>query len=140
MIQMRIVGCGLELSRDAAVPQSPARTRCAHPQLSLGRAYDNASGNDNNPEDYQNKDFNWGPSDFDRTHVLVGTWTWQMPFFSDADEPCGIVQGVGAETGRRAISRSAPLTDDGQQHRSSSDTRIWLAIHTAVTQRIDSST
>ena len=51
----------------------------------LGRAYDNASGNGDNPEDYQNKDFNWGPSDFDRTHILVGTWTWQMPFFRGAE-------------------------------------------------------
>ena len=79
----------------------------------LGRAYDNASGNGDNPEDYQNKDFNWGPSDFDRTHILVGTWTWQMPFFRDDRNIVGRVLGGWEISGIGRYQSGAPLTVTG---------------------------
>jgi hypothetical protein len=78
----------------------------------LGRAYDNASGNGDNPEDYQNKDFNWGPSDFDRTHVFVGTWTWQIPFL-DPYEGVGRVLGGWELSGIVRLQSGAPLTITG---------------------------
>jgi hypothetical protein len=87
--------------------QGPLRATLSY---TLGRAYDNASGNGDNPEDYQNKDFNWGPSDFDRTHVFVGTWTWQMPFFSDPTTLAGKTIGGWELSGIMRYQTGAPLT------------------------------
>jgi hypothetical protein len=75
----------------------------------LSRSYDNANSNSANPEDYQNKDFNWGPSDFDRTHILVGTWTWQLPFFRQ-QEGVGRVLGGWEVSGIGRFQTGAPLT------------------------------
>jgi hypothetical protein len=75
----------------------------------LSRAYDNASGNGDNPEDYLNKDYNWGPSDFDRKHVLVGTWTWLLPFFKD-QKGMGRVLGGWEVSGIGRYQSGAPLT------------------------------
>jgi len=63
----------------------------------LSRSYDHSNTNGAEPEDYPNLDFNWGPSDFDRTHIVVGTWTWQLPFFRDQE-------GVGRFLGGWEIS------------------------------------
>jgi hypothetical protein len=76
----------------------------------LGRAYDNASGNNDNPEDYQNKDYNWGPSNFDRTHILVGTWTWQLPFFRQGTGTISRVLGGWEISGISRYQSGAPLT------------------------------
>jgi hypothetical protein len=78
----------------------------------LGKAEDNASGNGDNPEDYLNKDFNWGPSDFDRKHVLVGTWTWQLPFFRE-QKGAGRVLGGWEISGIGRYQTGAPLTVTG---------------------------
>ncbi|PYQ44677.1 MAG: hypothetical protein DMF77_06710 [Acidobacteria bacterium] len=78
----------------------------------LSRAYDNASGNGDNPEDYLNKDYNWGPSDFDRTHILVGTWTWQLPFFKD-EKGVGRVLGGWEISGIGRYQSGAPITIQG---------------------------
>jgi len=75
----------------------------------LSRAYDNASGNGDNPEDYLNKGYNWGPSDFDRTHVLVGTWTWQLPFFKQ-QTGLGRVLGGWELSGIGRYQSGAPIT------------------------------
>jgi hypothetical protein len=75
----------------------------------LSRAFDNASGNGDNPEDYLNKDYNWGPSDFDRTHVLVGTWTWLVPFFKD-QKGVGRVLGGWEISGIGRYQSGAPIT------------------------------
>jgi len=75
----------------------------------LSRALDNASGNGDNPEDYLNKDYNWGPSDFDRTHVLVGTWTWQVPVFKEGNG-IGRVLGGWEISGIARYQTGAPLT------------------------------
>jgi len=47
----------------------------------LSKAIGNVSGNGDNPEDGFNKEFNTGPLSFDRRHALVGTFTYQVPFF-----------------------------------------------------------
>jgi hypothetical protein len=78
----------------------------------LGRASDNASGNGDNPEDYTNKAYNWGPSDFDRKHVLVGTWTWMLPFFKD-EKGIGRVLGGWEVSGIGRFQTGAPLTIQG---------------------------
>jgi hypothetical protein len=75
----------------------------------LSRARDNASGNGDNPEDYLNKDYNWGPSDFDRKHVIVGTWTYQIPFFREG-KGVGRVLGGWEVSGIGRYQTGAPLT------------------------------
>jgi len=75
-----------------------------------GRSYDNGSGNGDNLEDYQNKDFNWGPSNFDRPHIFVGTWTWQMPFFTDQTKILGKTLGGWEFSGIVRVQSGAPLT------------------------------
>jgi hypothetical protein len=75
----------------------------------LSRAYDNASGNGDDPEDYLNKGYSWGPSDFDRTHILVGTWTWQLPFFRE-EKGLGRVLGGWEISGIGRYQSGPPLT------------------------------
>ena len=79
----------------------------------LGRAYDNASGNGDNPEDYQNKDFNWGPSSFDRTHIFVGTWIYSLPFFREDRGVLGHVLGGWEISGITRYQTGGPLTITG---------------------------
>jgi len=78
----------------------------------LSRSYDHSNTNNTNPEDYPNLDFNWGPSDFDRTHVIVGTWTWQLPFFRSEDG-VGRVLGGWEISGIGRFQSGAPLTVTG---------------------------
>ena len=111
-IQMRISdadssyhGLQLFLSRR----QGSLRTTLSY---TLGRAYDNGSGNGDNPEDYQNKDFNWGPSNFDRRHILVGTWTWQIPFLRE-QRLIDRVLGGWELSGIVRMQSGAPLTVTG---------------------------
>jgi Carboxypeptidase regulatory-like domain len=75
----------------------------------LGASNDNASGNGDNPEDYLNQDYNWGPSNFDRRHILVGTWTWELPIFRD-QTGIGRVLGGWAVSGIYRYQTGAPLT------------------------------
>jgi hypothetical protein len=75
----------------------------------LSRAYDSASGNGDDPEDYLNKSYNWGPSEFDRTHALVGTWTWQLPFFK-GEKGVGRVLGGWEISGIGRYQTGPPLT------------------------------
>jgi hypothetical protein len=78
----------------------------------LSRARDNGSGNGDNPEDYQNKDYNYGPSDFDRPHILVGTWTWRLPFFKDG-KGAGRVLGGWEFSGIGRYQSGSPMTVTG---------------------------
>jgi hypothetical protein len=75
----------------------------------LSRSKDHSNSNGTNPEDYPNRDYNWGPSDFDRTHVVVGTWTWELPFFRE-DNAVGRVLGGWEVSGIGRFQSGAPLT------------------------------
>ena len=78
----------------------------------LSRSRDNGSGNGDNPEDFQNKKFNEGPSDFDRPHILVATWTWTLPFFKD-EKGIGRVLGGWEISGIGRLQSGAPITITG---------------------------
>jgi hypothetical protein len=78
----------------------------------LGKAEDNGSGNGDNPEDYKNKDFNWGASDFDRRHIVAGTWTWRVPFFKE-EKGIGRVLGGWEFSGIGRFQSGAPMTVNG---------------------------
>lgn len=43
------------------------------------KALTDASGFDENPEDYQNRRYNYGPASYDRRHVFVTTYTYRFP-------------------------------------------------------------
>src|SRR5260370_5643800 len=43
------------------------------------KAMDDASGQGDNPENYQNRHYNWGPLSFDRRHAFVATYVWSLP-------------------------------------------------------------
>ncbi len=78
----------------------------------LGAARDNASGNGDNPEDYSNRSFNWGPSNHDRKHILATTWSWRLPFFKN-EAGIGRVLGGWEITGIGRYQSGAPLTITG---------------------------
>ncbi len=79
------------------------------------RARDNASGNDNGTGGNDILDFgldldgNWGPSTFDRPHVAVVTWTWQIPLFKE-QTGVGRVLGGWEISGIGRYQSGAPLT------------------------------
>ena len=53
----------------------------------LSKSEDHGSGNgDNQVEDWRDLEYYWGPSDFDRRHIVVGTWTYRLPFFRNIAE------------------------------------------------------
>ena len=43
-----------------------------------------SSGNGDNPEDPFNRGYSYGPTSFDRRHILVGTYTYMLPSFATA--------------------------------------------------------
>jgi len=47
-----------------------------------------SSSNTDNPEEFLNRHFSYGPASFDRRHIFVATYTYRLPFFRD-------LQGVG---------------------------------------------
>jgi hypothetical protein len=77
------------------------------------KSFDNASGNGDNPEDYQNKDYNWGPSDFDRPHIFVGTWTWRLPFLKNEKNLLSAIAGGWELSGIMRYQSGQPLTVSG---------------------------
>ena len=79
----------------------------------LSRARDDASGNGDNSEDYRNRAFNYGPSDFDRPHILVGTWTWQLPIFREERGIVGRALGGWEVSGIARFQSGQPFTVTG---------------------------
>ena len=79
----------------------------------LGSSKDNASGNGDNPEAYLDKNYNWGPSSFDRRNILVETWTWDVPFLSTRDDLLGAVLGGWQVSGIYRYQSGTPLTISG---------------------------
>jgi hypothetical protein len=80
----------------------------------LGRAYDNGSGNGDNPADgFEDLDYYWGPSDQDRTHIFVGTWTYSLPFFKQSNSMIGNILGGWEVSGITRYQTGAPLTISG---------------------------
>lgn len=82
----------------------------------LSRAYDNGSGNGDTLDaavDYTNLDYNWGPSNYDRTHVFVGTWSYRLPFLRENTGVLGAVLGGWEVSGITRYQTGAPLTISG---------------------------
>ncbi len=80
----------------------------------LGRAYDNGSGNFDNPADGpEDIQYYWGPSDYDRTHIFVGTWSYKLPFFRDNRGFLGQVLGGWEISGITRYQTGAALTVTG---------------------------
>jgi hypothetical protein len=81
----------------------------------LSRARDNASGNGTGTAGTEVVDLasdragNFGPSDYDRPHILVGTWTWQVPIFKE-EKGIGRVLGGWEVSGIGRHQSGAPLT------------------------------
>jgi carboxypeptidase family protein len=78
----------------------------------LSRSRDNASGNADNVEEYLNKNYNYGPSDFDRPNIVVGTWTWQLPFLTEQTSALRLLGGWEI-SGAWRYQSGAPLTVTG---------------------------
>jgi len=79
----------------------------------LGFANDNASGNGDNPENYTDKSYNWGPSSFDRRHILAETWTWDVPFLKSDTSMMGTLLGGWQVSGIFHYQSGSPLTVTG---------------------------
>jgi hypothetical protein len=82
----------------------------------LSRSEDDGSANlgtGANLEDYTSKDFNDGPSTFDRTHVVVATWTYQLPFLRNNQGIAGRVLGGWEVSGIGRYQTGEPLTITG---------------------------
>jgi hypothetical protein len=47
----------------------------------FGKVLADTSGNGDNPEDFFNRAYNYGPTNFDRRHIFVTTYTYRLPFF-----------------------------------------------------------
>ena len=78
-----------------------------------GKAYDSASSNTENPEDYMNKSYSWGPSSNDRPHIFVGTWTYRIPFMRNDRSLVGRIAGGWEISGIYRYQSGSPLTITG---------------------------
>jgi hypothetical protein len=79
----------------------------------LGRAYDNGTGNGDNlvaGGDPLDLGYYWGPSDIDRTHIFVGTWSYSLPFFREDKGVLGYALGGWELSGITRYQSGAPLT------------------------------
>jgi hypothetical protein len=77
------------------------------------KALTDASRTDANPEDPTNRKFDYGPATFDRRHVLVGTYTYRIPWFRDANSLQGAVLGDWEVSGITRLQSGALLTVTG---------------------------
>jgi hypothetical protein len=80
------------------------------------RARDNGSGNGDNLDtgaDWHDLSYNWGPSDYDRRHVLVATWTYRLPFWLNRKDILGSVLGGWEISGITRFQSGAPFTVSG---------------------------
>ena len=80
------------------------------------RAWDNGSGNGDNLDtgaDWHDLAFNYGPSDNDRRHVFVSTWTYRLPFWLNRQGVLGSVLGGWEVSGITRFQSGAPFTVSG---------------------------
>ncbi len=80
------------------------------------RAWDNGSGNGDNLDtgaDWHDLAFNYGPSDNDRRHVFVSTWTYRLPFWLNRQDVLGSVLGGWEVSGITRLQSGAPFTVNG---------------------------
>jgi hypothetical protein len=80
------------------------------------RAWDNGSGNGDNLDtgaDWRDLSYNWGPSDNDRRHVFVSTWTYRLPFWLNRQDVLGSVLGGWEISGITRLQSGAPFTVSG---------------------------
>jgi len=80
----------------------------------LSKSMDNGSGNGDNAE-FNDLNYNYGPSDHDRRHVFVGTWTYRIPFLRNSRTVQGYVLGGWEISGIARFQTGAPLTVTGTQ-------------------------
>jgi len=79
-----------------------------------GSSKDNGSGNFDNPADGpEDIDYYWGPSDFYRKHIFVGTWSYHLPFLKNNRGVLGQVLGGWEISGITRYQTGAPLTVTG---------------------------
>ena len=77
----------------------------------LSKSEDHGSGNgDNQVEDWQDLDYYWGPSDFDRRHLVVGTWTYKLPFFRHSQNVTASILGGWEVSGIWRYQSGAPFS------------------------------
>jgi len=77
------------------------------------KAYDNASGSTADLEDFMNPSYNWGPSDNNRPHIFVGTWTYRLPFFRNQNTLMGNALGGWEVSGIFRYQSGAPFSVSG---------------------------
>jgi hypothetical protein len=64
------------------------------------------------PQDSHNIAAEYGPADFDRTHILSFNYSWQLPFFSGANRAVKTALGGWQISGITEFQSGAPLTVD----------------------------
>src|SRR5262249_53189601 len=57
----------------------------------FSKALGDSSGQGDNPENYLDRHYNYGPLSFDRRHAFVGTYVWSLPRLANAN---ALVKGV----------------------------------------------
>lgn len=80
------------------------------------RARDNGSGNGDNLDtgaDWRDLSYNLGPSDNDRRHVFVSTWTYRLPFWLNRRDVLGSVLGGWEISGITRLQSGAPFNVSG---------------------------
>ena len=77
----------------------------------LSKSEDHGSGNgDNQVEDWRDLEYYLGPSDFDRRHIVVGTWTYRLPFFRNSQSVAASILGGWEVSGVWRYQSGAPFT------------------------------
>ena len=77
----------------------------------LSKSEDHGSGNgDNQVEDWRDLEYYWGPSDFDRRHMFVGTWTYRLPFFRNSQNVVASILGGWEVSGIYRYQSGAPFS------------------------------
>jgi hypothetical protein len=72
-----------------------------------------SSGNGDNPENYQNRHFSYGPATFDRTHVMVATSNLRLPVLKKSATPVKTAFGGWEISGIFRYQTGQALTPSG---------------------------
>ena len=82
-----------------------------------------SSAEGDNPENPQDRHFSYGPTTFDRRHILVATYTYKLPFGQHWN-PRGQVRPGGLGTKRDQSVSDRPLLHDFRNHVDRNTTRL----------------
>lgn len=94
----------------ASLKQQISSTFMLNADYTYSKVMTNSSGDLNPPEDSHNPKAEWGPASFDRTHILVVDYAWNLPELKGANAFARAVASGWVWSGLATVRSGEPVT------------------------------